>query len=498
LHPPQGYQIGIAAMKVKVSVKVASNLKSLVDRNVGQTIELSAKEGDSVHMLKTKIMESQMIAFREQDLKLDGKVLEETVSLEESGIVDGSTVELSIRSCESELISALLELLQNKELSLEELAMLYCYKNGVSINQVLQSLGIEERFANFVSKRVEFLCKGGRVSVARARPPPGLTLTAPAPAPKPSTASKVWPTVSTEKPLVLPSPVKLSEENNGDAYLDLHTKISGRAFSSKATQALNDITAAVSDKLFLNVDHVVRGGSVGRGTVIGGATDAEIVFFLKDLPVAGQLKWLPALHKAVVGVLNECLSASHGVEDVVAEADSVKFNVRGVVSVDLKFVPVFDSLAEVHQALQHSEADTRRRLGCALLKERTHFIAKQPGQVKVTMRLLKWWRDQQQWSSVSTRPSDDLVELLVVHSACLTKPQDQQTAVTNVLGLMSRFTELHVTWTNYYKKSDIWDPLLNHQPLLMDPVNPFLNVADPQMFDHRELMTYAAQTHFFW
>jgi hypothetical protein len=386
--------------------------------------------------------------------------------------------------------------LQDKELSLEELAMLYCYKNGVSINQVLQSLGIEERFANFVSKRVEFICKGGRVSVARARPPPGLTLTPPVFVPKQfATTPKILPS---DKVMTLPACANMADENNGDAYIDLHTKISGRAFSSKATQALNDITAAVSEKLFLNVDHVVRGGSVGRGTVIGGSTDAEIVFFLKDLPVVGQLKWLPALHKAVVGVLKEYLSASHGVEDVLAEADSVKFNVRGVVSVDMKFVPVFDSLGEVYKALKQNEADARRRLGCALLKERTHFISKQPGQVKVTMRLLKWWRDQQQWSNASTRPSDDLIELLVVHSACLSKPQDQQTAVTNVLALMSRFNELHVTWTNYYKKSDIWDPLLNHQPLLMDPVNPFLNVADPQSFDHRELMTYAAQTHFFW
>jgi hypothetical protein len=481
-------------MKVKVSVKVASNLKSIVDRSVGRTIELSAKEGDSVQALKNKILESQMIAFREQDLKLDGKVLEESTSLEDSGVVDGTLVELSIRSSECELIASLLELLEDKELSLEELAMLYCYKNGVSINQALQSLGIEERFANFVSKRAEFICKGGRVSIAHTRPPPGLTLIPPSHATKPSSTIAKVP----ENLLVAPICALAGDENNGDAYLDLHTKISGRAFSSKATQALNDITAAVTEKLFLNVDHVVRGGSVGRGTVIGGATDAEIVFFLKDLPVAGQLKWLPALHKAVVGVLKEQLSASHGVEDVVAEADSVKFIVRGVVSVDMKFVPVFDSIGEVYKALKQNDADARRRLGCALLKERTHFVSKQPGQVKVTMRLLKWWRDQQQWSKASARPSDDLIELLVVYSASLSKPQDQQAAVTNVLALMSRFAELHVTWTNYYKKSDIWEPLLNHTPLLMDPVNPFLNVADPQTFDHRELMMYAAQTHFFW
>lgn len=481
-------------MKVKVSVKVASNLKSIVEKDDGHLVELAAKAGDSIQTLKTKIMESQMLAFKEQDLKLDGKVLDDATTLEESGISEGSTVELSIRSSQAQLIAALVELLQDKELSLEELAMLYCYKNGVSINQVLQSLGIEERFANFVSKRSEFSCKAGRVSAAGVvpavtRPPPGLSLA-------PATAKISKASADRVPERVISMPQVCGE--NADAYLDLHTKISGRAFSSKATQALNDITSAVSEKLFLNVDHIVRGGSVGKGTVIGNSTDAEVVFFLKDLPVAGQLKWLPALHKAVVGVLNEYLGPAHGVEDVVAETDCVKLVVKGVVAVNLRFVPVFEGLPHVYQTLAQQEAEARRRLGASLMKERTHFISKQPGQVKVTMRLLKWWRDQQQWSSAASRPADDVLELLVVHAACQAKPQDQQAAVHGVLSMMSRFDELCITWTNYYKKSDIWEPLLSQRPLLMDPVNPFLNVADPQLFDHREMMTFAAQTHFFW
>jgi len=477
-------------MKVKVSVKVASNLKSLAEKNAGQTtLEMFAKESDSVQMLKTKIMESQMIGFREQDLKMDGKILPEMDSLADCGIQDGTLIEFAVRTSEAGFVSALHELLQDRDLSLEELAMLYCYKHGVSINQVLQSLGIEERFANFVSRHPLFTCKGGRVGISRNRAPPGLLL------PEKGKPSPKVP-CSNEQSMIVPP--QRGDEGSADQYLELHTKISGRAFSSKATQALNDITATVSEKLFLNIDHVVRGGSVGRGTVIGGATDAEVVFFLKDLPVAGQLRWLPALHKAVVGVLSEQLGASHGVEDVHAEPDSVKLTVRGVVSVDLKFVPVFGSISEVYQALGQHESDTRRRLAAGLVKERTHFISKQPGQVKVTMRLLKWWRDQQEWSSASCRPSDDLIELLTVHSAIQSKPQDQQVAVTNVLGLMSRFDELTVTWSNFYKKTEIWEPLLNQRPLVMDPVNPFLNVADPQVFDFRELMAHASQTRFFW
>jgi len=483
-------------MKVKVSVKVATNLNSQV---VGQTVDLFAKEGDSIQALKAKIMESQMIAFREQDLLLNGEILAETKSLTECGISDGTEVELSVRTSEVSLVDSLQELLQARDLSLEELCLLYCYKHGVSINQVLQSIGTQERFSNFVSRHSVFSCKGGRISLSKdskvsstkeETQPVAVRSTAPPPW---RTAAK---TVSADT--TAPPPVVETTAGTGCAYLELHTKISGRAFSSKATQALNEITTTVSDKLFLNIDHVVGGGSVGRGTVIGGATDAELVFFLKDLPVAGQLRWLPALHKAVVGVLNEHLGASHGVENVHATPDSVKLSVRGVVVVDLRFVPVFESYANTLKFLAQEGPETRKKLGAALMKERTNFISKQPGQVKVTMRLLKWWRDQQQWSRAMSRPSDDLLELLTVYSATQSKPQDQQTAVSNVLALMARFDELCVTWSNFYKKTDIWEPLSNQRPLVMDPVNPYLNLADPQTFDPRDLMSFASQTRFFW
>jgi len=478
-----------------VSVKVATNLNSQV---VGQTVDLFAKEGDSVQALKAKIMESQMIAFREQDLILNGKILAEAKSLTECGISDGTEVELSVRTSEDGLVDSLQELLQARDLSLEELCLLYCYKHGVSINQVLQSIGSQERFSNFVSRHSVFSCKAGRISLSKEAKTAAKEDTQSV-APRSVTAPPPWRSVA--KPSNIETMSTAAGDagvGNGCAYLELHTKISGRAFSSKATQALNEITATVSEKLFLNIDHVVGGGSVGRGTVIGGATDAELVFFLKDLPVAGQLRWLPALHKAVVGVLNEHLGASHGVENVHATPESVKLSVRGVVSVDLKFVPVFESYANTLKFLSQEGPETRKKLGAALLKERTNFISKQPGQVKVTMRLLKWWRDQQQWSHAMSRPSDDLLELLTVYSATHSKPQDQQSAVGNVLALMTRFDELCVTWTNFYKKSDIWEPLANQRPLVMDPVNPYLNLADPQTFDPRELMSFAGQTRFFW
>lgn len=204
------------------------------------------------------------------------------------------------------------------------------------------------------------------------------------------------------------------QEAQNEAYLELHSKISGRAFSSKATQALNEISSAITEHLPFKIERVIRGGSVGRGTVIGGFTDAELVFHINDMPATAQIR--PELHKAVVGVLNAKLGAPH-VEDVRATHDCVKFTVRSVVAVTLKFVPVCDSYAEVHKALVTATPEARQRLGAALTKERTHFISKQSGQVKVTMRLLKWWRDQQRWSNDVARPSDYIIELLTVYSA---------------------------------------------------------------------------------
>jgi len=295
-----------------------------------------------------------------------------------------------------------------------------------------------------------------------------------------------------------PSDAQISESSDSQEYLDLHNTISGRSFNSKVAQTLNDIVDVVTEKSFLNVAEVVKGGSVGKGTAINGTTDAEIVFFLKGLPPAQHSKWLPSLLQAVAGVLTEHLSDNHTVEGIEKTDDSVHLKVKGCVEVDLRFTPEFEGYNEVIQAMTQQRPDLRKHFNIALIKEKVQFVSKQPGQVKVTMRLLKWWRDQQIWSSALKTPSDDILELIAVYSALQSKPRDQRTAIANAMSLLSRFDELRIVWSNYYDKEDIWTPLLQQRPLLMDPVNPFINVANPQCFDASELMTTAKTTHFFW
>merc|ERR1719337_85914 len=133
-----------------------------------------------------------------------------------------------------------------------------------------------------------------------------------------------------------------------------------------------------------------------------------------------------------------------------------------------------------------------------LLQVEQKLLNGQYGHVKVTMRLMKWWRDQQAWSCPLTTPSDYVLELVVIYAAQQCGKVAQAQMIANCMSLLARFDQLRVVWSNYYDPSDVWSPLMLQKPLLMDPVNPFTNVADPQDFDARELMAFASSTHFFW
>jgi len=94
------------------------------------------------------------------------------------------------------------------------------------------------------------------------------------------------------------------------------------------------------------------------------------------------------------------------------------------------------------------------------VKERTQFVAKQPGHVKVTIRLLKWWRDQQSWSCALTRPSDAILELVAIYVAQQSGKTAQAQMIANCMSVLARFTQLRVVWSNFYDKSDAWAPLM--------------------------------------
>lgn len=276
-------------------------------------------------------------------------------------------------------------------------------------------------------------------------------------------------------------------------YLQLHNKIWTESFNSNIANILTQVLDTISGMVFLNVDHVVKGGSLGKGVAISGVTRTEAVFFLKGMPLVNQRRWLPALLRATANILRDGLAnTDKGVEDVYETDDyCVQVRVQGDLIVDIRFSPLFDSTQTVIKALTHQDESAHEYYRASLMKQTILFVAQQPEEVKMTMRLVKWWRDQQEWSSNMTYPSDELLELVVIYSAWQEQPLDQRAAMKKVMSLLECFDELRVVWPMHYSENDIWPSLLNQRPLLMDPANPFVNAADPKFFDPCELMAFA-------
>lgn len=561
-------------MKIRVTLKVKSNTDG------DSVVDITVSPSETVASVKDKVTSAQLIPFPERELTLDGKVLSDECKLRACGVQEGSSLTLEVKATEATLTQQLTELLEARDMSPDELGMLYCYKHSANISQALKILGFEGKLQDFVAKQksismengsvaivrtdtafkpfsavdevvqilkasetgrmeikelctnfvqkfsvslssivgcrpVEFLSKekavltvqnkGGRSLVSLkgfkspresepAAGPPGLGGDAP-----PGLGCDAPPGLGGPPGLDVDAACPVDELPSIDCqqFVDLHNTIHSRPFNSKVVQTLNDLVGSLSDASFFDIDHVVIGGSVGKGTAISGVVSAEVVLFLGGLPMTAKMA---SLLKAFAGVIDQDFQAAHNIGSLNVTEDCIKMNVQGAnpIAVDLYLSSTYENYQQALQLLAEQSPDKRKPHFPGFAKERTQFVSRQPSSVKITIRLMKWWRNQQEWYGHLSRPSDEIIELAAIYSAVQTKPEDQKQAIANLMSLLSRFDQMRVVWSNYYSKDDVWAPLLRQRPLLMDPTNPFVNVADANVFDASELMVLARTTHFFW
>lgn len=537
-------------MKIRVTLKVKANTQ------MDATLDCVTRPSETVASVKEKVTSAQLIPFLVQ-LTFNGMVLGDDSKLSACGVVEGSSLSLEVQATEATLAQQLVELLQARHLSSDELGLLYCYKYGATLKQAMEILGFAGNLEDFVGKQKCLSIENGVVApsgagsmfdlfpvveelmqileasdsgtmdikhlsaqfqqkfdkklacVVGCRPADffhkqkqfevhsrGLVslrgarlaqMIATIPAPPGLEAPQGLGGVDeTEEPIVAAQ------------FVELHKRIHSRSLYSQAKQILNDVVAAISDATFLDIDHVVIGGSIGKGAAVSGEATAQVVLFLRGLPMNEQ--WLAPLLRAFAGSLDADFQAEHGIESLCVRDDCLEMCVQNEnpLSVNVYLATAFDSYSQTLEVLGKQDPDELSFYAPSFAKEQTQFVSRQPSSVKMTIRLMKWWRGQQQWYGRLSRPSDELLELAAIYSAVQTKPADQKEAIANLMSLLSRFTQLRVVWANYYSKDDVPGSLLRQKPLLLDPTNPFVNVADPKVFDAAELMVLARTTHFFW
>lgn len=428
-------------VSVEVSFKTPSGQEAFTN------VDLKINTAQTVQNVCESAANEALIPFPAKALVFQGQALKMEARLVELSITESAELVLELEASPSHLVEQLWQLLQGKSLSTTELADLYCYRYGAPVRRALKLLGLNETLKDFLKRQSCFSVQSGSISVTDTKPP----------------------TFSEDQ----------LEQNM--QYLNLHKQLTSCSSIQKASRALDVVVKAACEGSFLQIQRVIRGGSIGRGTALPGSTDAKAMLVLAGVPCLGHAKWAPPLLQLLAAMLHIKLTASDSSFEEVAVVDGavlVTFKGETVVSLELESADAPDAIF----------ADRRAR-----------FFDRQPASVKVTMKLLKWWRNQQQWEDDSSIPSDEVLEYICAFAAYGQLPENQFNAVEQVMALLADFKKLCVIWPDgvaSYRLELIPRPVLIERPLLLDPTDPEANICnlpeEEEAFDYTQLARLAS------
>lgn len=275
------------------------------------------------------------------------------------------------------------------------------------------------------------------------------------------------------------------KDQDEEAYIELDAAITKRSLAARAARAL-DAVAKVIEESYLNVSHVIRGGAVGKGLTTTWSESAELVVLVEGVPAQQPWLWVVSLLQCALSLFEQSdMQASRQGKSLIVTYDSF--------SVCIRFAPSVGSFEDVLICLDACGGHTDFDLCCR--QQQIQFVSRQSRAVKRSIRLLQWWREQQEWSD-GCRPCDEVLELICIFVHHTTCPVDQSSAVAGCMNVMSNFNVCKVVWTNFYKKLMVPATVLQQRPLLLDVANPHYNRA--RDFNYHQMMEKAARTHFFW
>jgi len=277
-----------------------------------------------------------------------------------------------------------------------------------------------------------------------------------------------------------------------------------------------DLSQLLHERCFLSIEDILIGGAIGKGlSVRGPAEEVELVLYVNGMPDSDHDKWMPHVLETLLAVLEMALgSKAQGFRT--AGGPCAEFVLNGDPSgggkgfgpipdllVSLIVAPVLRTRQTILQRIRSASAVDQRFLTPGLAKEALDLVANQPHDVRAAMQILRWWSSQQQWSSLATKPPTYLLELFVVFCAERSKtgpgqPISGPAALAEAaLDLCGTLPGLWVLWdgtgVSLFEVSEVNPDLLQQAPLVVDPVNPYINVADPAHFDCGELATRATR-----
>mmetsp|Transcript_12212 Transcript_12212/g.22557 ORF Transcript_12212/g.22557 Transcript_12212/m.22557 type:complete len:464 (-) Transcript_12212:61-1452(-) len=450
-------------MKVQVTVTISSQSKTFA------TLNMLLASMDTIQNVKQRVATSLSIPFPELEVSYEGKVLQDEQTLGACGVKEGSSLVFHVFATTLALAQQLQDLLKAGALSTAELTLLYSHKYGVSIATALEMVGEKPDLEAFLAVQKFNVSEIGTVSPAKVD------------VQEEETFDEFELAISINSHL----PSMLGVEEEVVIMLSLQDSVGTIIQRVKKAMSLpfEDVTLTLNGRWLQDETRPLASYM--------GDTDATLglAYHCSERMLSQQLHTLLKEETIQLSKLSQAYSCRYGInmkhvlrtmgwnekpEDFVQRLEC--FVVRNgslymPTSQETFVIGSVDQLEALHRSLSKEFVSD------------SSMLANEHESVKVVAHLLKWWADQQAWSSEQTRPHPELLEAVALHAA--------HEAVDVVDGLQRAVMYLARLDEARECRDDVDPELVHQRPLVQHPADPSRNMANPAQFDPREIMAFA-------
>ncbi|XP_038076302.1 2'-5'-oligoadenylate synthase 1-like [Patiria miniata] len=267
-----------------------------------------------------------------------------------------------------------------------------------------------------------------------------------------------------------------------------------------------------STSIFLfDVSKVIKGGSLGKGTMVKDLSDVDLVAFINPPHMTSLGSTDPQVYrnnlKAVLEQLEAALRRHPWVRFNRSDAYLVNFavEVRSAASdprwVDVDLLPTADNISgstmgSLFRKMLQMRGYDRGFYSASLVKFQREFVKNLPAYVKDLIRLVKYWAYT--CLPPALRKSYPL-ELITIHrweEAGRPSRFKKAQGLRDVLQTLTDLNQLKIYWMEHYDRvlAELSIEKLGlTNPIVLDPANPTNNVCSVyHSFDNREKLQDAA------
>ncbi|XP_072037151.1 2'-5'-oligoadenylate synthase 2-like [Amphiura filiformis] len=273
-------------------------------------------------------------------------------------------------------------------------------------------------------------------------------------------------------------------------------------FEQQCSRAMSQVGEILRRQMPLSVKVIIKGGSLGKGTMLKGISDIDCVVMINspDLP------YLRNVSNMSDYVHRELAKANRSIEQAIKDHATVVSTKRNEymvkttlkvsgVNVDVDLIPTADNLTaegkpQIYESMLARSRDDREFYSVSLVKLQVDFIKTKPGVLKELTRLVKYWNKhvvgyvlKDKWPLPTSYPME-LITIFAWERAGSLGAFDRLQGFKAVLSIIAtELPTLNKHWTCNYNESmvqrarSVMDSASKRRPFILDPANPTNNVC---------------------